>query len=123
MSLPAEKVDLCKYFFLLVGGSPLAPSVWTSPGSTSPLQPSPQVWPKKEPQDVEMNAPAAMEIQPASNMDTQPITDVLFTTPETWISSLPSERTHTHHIFTHTHVHKHSTQFTVPSVVHQSHRV
>ncbi|XP_017352109.2 interferon regulatory factor 6 isoform X1 [Ictalurus punctatus] len=102
-----------------VGGSPLAPPVWTSPGSTSPLQPSPlqpsplqpsplqpspmqpspmqpspmqpspQVWPKKEPQDVEMNTPAAMEIQPASNMDTQPITDVLFTTPETWISSLP----------------------------------
>lgn len=80
------------YLCVSVAGSPLAPPVWTSPGSTSPLQPSPQVWPKKEPQDVEMSTTAAMEVQPASSMDTQPITDVLFTTPETWISSLPSKR-------------------------------
>ncbi|XP_076857559.1 interferon regulatory factor 6 [Brachyhypopomus gauderio] len=77
-----------------VSSSPLAPAVWTPPGSVSPIQPpscpppATEVWPKKEPLDVEMTPPP-MDIQPPATLETQPISDVLVTTPETWISSLP----------------------------------
>ncbi|XP_026888171.1 interferon regulatory factor 6 isoform X3 [Electrophorus electricus] len=77
-----------------VSNSPLAAPVWTPPGSVSPMQPpscppsAPEVWPKKEPLDVEMTPPP-MDIQPPASLETQPISDVLVTTPETWISSLP----------------------------------
>ncbi|XP_016120733.1 interferon regulatory factor 6-like, partial [Sinocyclocheilus grahami] len=75
-----------------MSSSPLAP-VWTPPGSVSPMQPpscpppaappSVEVWPKKEPQDVEMQPPP-MELQTPTPLE------AMFATPETWISSLPS---------------------------------
>ncbi|XP_067271299.1 interferon regulatory factor 6 [Pseudorasbora parva] len=72
-----------------MSSSPLAP-VWTPPGSVSPMQPPScpppappaEVWPKKEPLDVEMQPPP-MELQTPSAFDG------MFASPETWISSLP----------------------------------
>ncbi|TRY86010.1 hypothetical protein DNTS_029353, partial [Danionella cerebrum] len=55
------------------------------PDTPEPLPPYPPhgaVWPKKEPMEVEMQPPA-MDLQPSSALEN------MFTTPETWISSLP----------------------------------
>ncbi|KAK6321390.1 hypothetical protein J4Q44_G00083660 [Coregonus suidteri] len=52
--------------------------------------PSVEVWPKKEPLDVEMQ-PSPLEMPPPPPLDMPPplMPDMMFASPEMWISSLP----------------------------------
>ncbi|CAL9704675.1 unnamed protein product [Knipowitschia caucasica] len=88
------------------GTSP-SPLILWSPCSDASMQPpscpppsnegwpkeEPKVWPKEEPQDVEMQPPPmavmAPPVLPGTIMQPQPLSDALYATPETWISSLP----------------------------------
>ncbi|XP_021465590.2 interferon regulatory factor 6 isoform X2 [Oncorhynchus mykiss] len=77
--------------------------MWSPPGSVSPLQPPScppsvevwpkeevKLWPKEEPLDMEMQ-PSSLEMAPPPPLDMlpPPMPDVMFASPEMWISSLP----------------------------------
>uniref|UniRef100_A0A8C7C9L4 Interferon regulatory factor 6 n=2 Tax=Oncorhynchus kisutch TaxID=8019 RepID=A0A8C7C9L4_ONCKI len=77
--------------------------MWSPPGSVSPLHPPscpPSVevwpkeevkpWPKEEPLDVEMQpSPEEMVPPPPLDMPSPSMPDMMFASPEMWISSLP----------------------------------
>lgn len=73
--------------------SPMGSEHSTQPSSCPPSNESwpkeepVKIWPKEEPVDVEMQPVALVNpiLQPS------PLTDALFASPETWISSLPSK--------------------------------
>ncbi|KAL0978392.1 hypothetical protein UPYG_G00169900 [Umbra pygmaea] len=77
--------------------------MWSPPGSVSPLQPSScppsievwpkeevKTWPKEEPLDVEMQT-STVDMAPPPTLDMPPphMADIMFSSPEMWISSLP----------------------------------
>lgn len=88
------------------GTSPSPHIMWSPLGSESSMQPPScppsnegwpkeepvKIWPKEEPLDVEMH-PTPLDDPtplPDHSMQPAPLTDTLFASPETWISSLPS---------------------------------
>uniref|UniRef100_A0A3Q3XI82 IRF tryptophan pentad repeat domain-containing protein n=1 Tax=Mola mola TaxID=94237 RepID=A0A3Q3XI82_MOLML len=77
------------------GTSPSPLIMWSPMGSESSMQPqscppSNEGWPKEEPVKIwPKEEPADVEMHPTPLGDPPPLPDTLFTSPETWISSLP----------------------------------
>lgn len=91
-----------------IGTSPSPLIMWSPMGSDSSMQPPScppsnegwpkeepvKIWPKEEPVDVEMQPSPLNDMPPAPlpdhSMQPPSLTETLFASPETWISSLPS---------------------------------
>lgn len=101
-------IPLNSSLFPDVGTSPSPLIMWSPMGSDSVQPPScppsnevwpkeepVKIWPKEEPTDVEMQPTPLAEMPPAPlpdhSMQPPSLPDIMFASPEMWISSLPSE--------------------------------
>lgn len=107
--LQSTTITLNSSLFPNLGTSPSPLILWSPMGSDSSVQPPScppsnevwpkeepvKIWPKEEPTDVEMQPTPMAEMPPAplpdQSMQPPSLPDVMFASPEMWISSLPSK--------------------------------